>query len=59
MIGPRPLFFDSPYFVPDPGNWHLLPGAPQEIIDAFNAFKQSQDDFETGKFLEKIKQANQ
>lgn len=38
MIGPRPNFVDSPYFVADPGNWHLKPGAPQDIVDEFTAY---------------------
>ena len=31
-------FFSSPYFVPEPNNWHLKDGAPQEIVDEFNEF---------------------
>ncbi|MEA4812262.1 MAG: hypothetical protein VB108_06805 [Anaerolineaceae bacterium] len=34
----RPSFMDSSYFVLEPNNWHLLPGAPKEIVEAFNAF---------------------
>ncbi|WHY75618.1 hypothetical protein QNH20_15945 [Neobacillus sp. WH10] len=26
----RPEFTKSPYFVDEPGNWHLKPGAPKE-----------------------------
>jgi len=35
MQADKPLFFDSPYFEILP-EWHILPGAPQEIIDSFN-----------------------
>lgn len=31
MSGQRPKFLDSPYFVDEPGNWHLKPGAPIEV----------------------------
>ncbi len=27
----RPDFTKSPYFVDEPGNWHLKPGAPKEL----------------------------
>lgn len=40
MTGERPKFMDSPYFVAEPGNWHLKPGAPQEIKDEFEAEMQ-------------------
>ena len=38
MTGVMPKFYDSPYFVDEPGNWHLKPGAPKEVVDEFNAF---------------------
>ena len=31
-------FLTSPYFVPEPNNWHLLPGAPEEIVKEFEEF---------------------
>lgn len=31
MSSQQPKFVDSPYFVGEPGNWHLKPGAPKEI----------------------------
>ena len=43
MIGERPKFFDSPYFVGELGNWHLKPGAPKEVVDEFNAFMRDSD----------------
>ena len=27
----KPKFTKSPYFVAEPGNWHLKPGAPKEL----------------------------
>ncbi|MGZ4159834.1 MAG: hypothetical protein ACXVNF_03410 [Neobacillus sp.] len=27
----RPDFTKSPYFVDEPGNWHLKPGAPEAL----------------------------
>ena len=38
MIGPRPNFMDSPYFVMEEDNWHLKPNAPKEVVDEFNKF---------------------
>lgn len=32
----RPKFIDSPYFVMEFGNWHLKPGAPEEVVKEFN-----------------------
>lgn len=34
----RPSFWDSPYFVPEPDNWHLKPGAPEEVVREFNEY---------------------
>lgn len=39
-------FMDSPYFVSEFNNWHLLPGAPKEIRDEFNAMLKN--DLECG-----------
>ena len=36
-----PLFIDSPFFVDEPGHWHLKCGAPPEIIREFNAFMKA------------------
>ena len=41
MIGESPKFLDSPYFVDDPGNWHLKPGAPEEVVEEFTAFMKA------------------
>ncbi|WP_042355440.1 hypothetical protein [Bacillus rubiinfantis] len=27
----RPEFTKSPFFVAEPGNWHLKPGAPEKL----------------------------
>ena len=43
MTMTRPDFVDSPFFVDEPGNWHLKPGAPQEVQDEFDAFMQAAD----------------
>ena len=42
MIGEMPKFVDSPYFVDEPGNWHLKDGAPEEVVKEFNAFMKAQ-----------------
>lgn len=39
-----PKFFDSPYFVNEPGNWHLKPGAPEEVVKEFDAYMKSYSD---------------
>lgn len=38
MIGEMPKFIDRPYFVDEPGNWHLKPGAPEEVVEEFEKF---------------------
>lgn len=38
MIGNRPLFMDSSYFVMEEDNWHLKQGAPEEVVKEFNQF---------------------
>jgi hypothetical protein len=38
MIGSRPLFMDSPYFVMEEDNWHLIEGAPVGIVEEFNQY---------------------
>lgn len=34
----KPGFVDSPYFVNEEDNWHLLPGAPEEVQREFEEF---------------------
>jgi hypothetical protein len=31
MTEAKPEFIDSPYFVDEPGNWHLKPDAPDNL----------------------------
>ena len=45
MIGSKPKFMDSPYFVMEFGNWHLKDGAPAEIVKEFNDY-MNQDSLE-------------
>lgn len=33
-----PEFIKSEYFVPEPDNWHLLDGAPDEIVKEFEEY---------------------
>lgn len=35
-------FLNSPYFVPEPGNWHLKPGAPDDVVDEFTEYMAAQ-----------------
>ncbi|MCW2278730.1 hypothetical protein [Heliophilum fasciatum] len=39
MFTIRPKFFDSPWFVMEPGNWHLLPGAPEDVVKEFEEYQ--------------------
>lgn len=41
MIGEMPKFYDSPYFVDEPGNWHLKPGAPEDVVKEFNEYMKA------------------
>lgn len=41
MTGTAPNFINSPFFVNEPGNWHLKPGAPKEVVQEFNDFMQA------------------
>lgn len=41
MIGGVPKFYDSPYFVDEPGNWHLKPGAPEDVRKEFEAYMKA------------------
>lgn len=34
----RPEFTKSPYFVDEPGNWHLKPDAPKEMQREFERY---------------------
>lgn len=40
MIGKKTNFVDSPYFVGEPGNFHLKPNAPKKVIKEFNEFME-------------------
>ena len=42
MSTTEPRFTKSPYFVDEPGNWHLKPGAPEEIVQEFEEFMEAQ-----------------
>lgn len=35
-----PKFFNSEYFVAEYGNWHLLPGAPEEVVKEFEKYME-------------------
>jgi len=39
----RPDFMDSPYFVDEYDNWHLLPEAPEEVKKEFEEFMREAD----------------
>lgn len=48
MIGERPDFIDSPYFVMEIGNWYLKDGAPKEVVEEFNRFMKMMNLLNTG-----------
>ena len=39
----RPKFWDSPYFVPEPDNWHLKEGAPEDVKKEFEEYMKDQE----------------
>ena len=41
----KPNFIDSPYFVPEFDNWHLKPGAPEEVVKEFNEWMKAYDEY--------------
>lgn len=43
MIGLEPNFMSSPFFVCEPDNWHLKPGAPEDVKKQFDAFMKSHE----------------
>lgn len=43
MIVDCPKFYDSPFFVDEPGNWHLKPGAPEEVVKEFENFMKAME----------------
>ena len=49
MIGEMPNFMDSPYFVDEPGNWHLKPGAPEDVKKEFAEFMELLNKQNSGK----------
>jgi hypothetical protein len=45
----RPQFTKSPFFIDEPGNWHLKPGAPVEIQEEFENYISSlMDEYQPG-----------
>ena len=52
----KPDFYDSPFFVAEPGNWHLKPGAPKEIKKEFEKLmKNDKIKFSSIKLLQRKK----
>lgn len=44
MSQSMPSFWDSPFFVPEPDNWHLTEDAPEELKKEFAEYmKESAD----------------
>jgi hypothetical protein len=41
MAEARPEFMDSPYFVDEPGNWHLKTDAPDKLKKEFENYMQA------------------
>ncbi|MBL5771910.1 hypothetical protein B5V88_00230 [Heyndrickxia sporothermodurans] len=44
MTKMKPDFMDSPFFVDEPGNWHLKPGAPKEMQEEFEKYMAALED---------------
>lgn len=48
----KPKFTDSLYFVPETDNWHLKPGAPEDVVKEFEEFMNAQKEMNNkGVFL--------
>jgi SH3-like domain-containing protein len=43
----KPNFIDSPYFVPEFDNWHLKPGAPEEVVKEFDEWMKIHEKLQT------------
>lgn len=41
----RPEFMKSPYFVDEPGNWHLTPDAPEYLQTEFESYMAELNEF--------------
>lgn len=54
MSSSRPKFIDSLYFVDEPGNWHLKPGAPPVVVREFKEFMEH-DETEDLEPIKKLK----
>lgn len=37
-------FWNSPYFVPEPDNWHLTEDAPEELKKEFEEYMKEQEE---------------
>ena len=55
MMTEAPKFMDSPYFVDEPGNWHLKPGAPAEVVEEFNNYMKATEEIYEERTTPKIK----
>ncbi|PTY78985.1 hypothetical protein B5V89_09595 [Heyndrickxia sporothermodurans] len=44
MTKMKPDFMDSPFFVDEPGNWHLKPGSPKEMQEEFERYMANLED---------------
>jgi hypothetical protein len=44
----RPRFTKSPYFVDEPGNWHLQQGAPKQLKHEFDDYMTSLEETNEG-----------
>ncbi|MDP4172016.1 MAG: hypothetical protein Q8906_15510 [Bacillota bacterium] len=51
----EPDFTKSPYFVDEPGNWHLKPGAPKEIQEEFEKYLNDTESLEKPGTIDNIR----
>lgn len=42
----RPDFTKSPYFIDEPGNWHLKPGAPKQLQRELESYLNSLTEYD-------------
>lgn len=44
MSQSMPSFWDSPYFVPEPDNWHLTEDAPDDLKEEFEKYMKESEE---------------
>ena len=54
MSQSMPSFWDSPYFVPEPDNWHLTEDAPEELKKEFAEYMKDEKGIRSDSCFQKL-----